>query len=204
LKIKLSILLFLLNTALYSGTWSNITINKQTLLLFHDDYDEYGSNGKTVTFYKKDKNKNKILLFSLILKDTTGGCNDKSIEEGTYEINGSTITLYSLWERVGSIEDAPYGGRVKRYQIVDGGGEVKLLSSQLYIESHTKDYSPDNGMRFLFISPTNIEEKKEFLSYLNQIEKFFKGTFIFEDNATKLIKEVNSALKRSIKAQWKR
>jgi len=203
LKTKLYIILLLLTTNLYSETWNSTTVNNQKLLLLNDDYDEYGSKGKTLSFYTESKDKNKTLLFSLILEDSTGGCNDKSLEYGTYEIDGSTITLYSLWKRVGSIDDAPYGARVQHYKLEDSG-KVKLLSSKLYIEEHTKNSDPKSGMKFLFIPPKSKEDKVLFSKYIKSIERRFKGNFIFKEDANTLIKEVHSALRRSIKARWKR
>jgi hypothetical protein len=200
LKKRLIIGMLLVTTALYSQTTKEIVVNNQTLIVEEEEYDEYGSKGKTISFYK-DKNSKPLLSF--VLEDTTGGCNDKSVERGAYDINGSTITLYSFWKRVGSVDDAPYGARVKQYKLTDSS-KIEQLSSQLYIEEHTKDSNLDSGMKFLFINPKSKEEKKLFKKYIKRVEKLFKGEFVFEEKADKVMRDVLKALRKRVKARWQR
>ena len=199
---KRILLLFLITTSLFSQKQKLLDIQGHSFLLFEEDYDEYDSKGKTVTFYNgEDSNRTEALL-SFVLNDVTGGCNDKSIEKGVYELSGSTIIFYTLWQRVGSIDDAPFGGRVKSYEI-SKNGEIKLLSSYLYIEEHTKESNSGSGMRFLFESPKREEDKSLFLTYISLIEKRYGGEFVFDKKSSKLIIAVREALKRQVKAVWK-
>ena len=198
------LLLFILSTiALFSVNRGELTVNGHTFILEKEDYDEYGSKGKTVTFYRKDNNGSKSSLFSFVLDDVTGGCNDKSVEKGVYEVNGTTVTFYTLWRRVGSIDDAPFGGRIKRYSVLKSG-EVKLVSSYLYIEEHTKCSNLKSGMRFLFEEAKTAKEKKLFKEYIASIERRYKGKFVFDKESNRLIQDVRDALKRKIKSRWKK
>jgi hypothetical protein len=209
MKKKLSIFLMLLLTSLYAETRSHLQINHTPLLLVEEEYDEYDSKGKTLTFYRDEnrtqekKDEKSVALFSLVLQDATGGCNDKSIEKGVYEVNGSIVTLYSFWKRQGSVDDAPYGARVTVYEFLKDG-KVEERSSLLYVEEHTEDSNPESGMQFLFKEPKTKEESEQFATYVARVEKNFNGRFVFKEEATKLMKEVRGALKRELKAKWRR
>jgi len=197
------ILFFLATTALFSQSSNLLHINQHTFTLIQEDYDEYDSKGKTITFYRNGDNNQKTSLFSFILEDVTGGCNDKSVEKGVYEVNGKTLTFYTLWKRVGSIEDAPFGGQIKRYTLLKNG-EFKLISSHLYIEEHTEDSNLESGMKFLFKEPKTKEEKKLFKKYVTSVERRYGGKFVFNQESSKLIKEVREAIKREVKNVWKK
>jgi len=203
LKTRLYLLLFLTlsTTALFSKGWSSITINKQPFELFEEYYDEYDSKGKTVTFYKKGEDGNKTSLLSFVLDDATGGCNDKSIEKGSYEVNGTILSFYTLWKRQGSVDDAPYGAKISRYEVAENG-ELKHLSSELYVETHTEDSDNNSGMKFLFEEAKTEEDKKLLKKYVSSVEKNFHGTFLFSKDADRLMKEVNKAMRRQMKARW--
>ena len=178
-------------------------INGQPFVLLKEKYAEYDSKGRTVTFYKKEKSQDLTFVFSFLLEDATGGCNDKSLEHGTYEVNGTALTLYTLWERKGSVDDAPFGGRIKRYE-VSKSGEIKLRSSQLYVEKHTEGSDPDSGMKFLFDAPKTKEEKESLAEYVGSVEKYFHGDFLFGDDAKALMIEIREAQKQHFKRRWKR
>jgi len=199
-QMKIFLILLLTLVQLFSKV-ENLTINNQPFTIEEEYYDEYGSKGKTVTFYKKEKDGNKISLLSFVLNDATGGCNDKSIEKGTYEINGTTLSFYTLWKRQGSVDDAPFGGRIQRYEVLENG-EFNLLSSFLYVETHTEESDNNSGMKFLF-EETEIEEDKKLLKkYVSSVEKNFHGTFLFFKEADMLMKKVNKAMSRNMKARW--
>ena len=203
--IKMKILLILLVTVvqLFSKSVENIIINNHQFALLKESYDEYGSKGETISFYSKEKDRKEDAIFAFVLHDSTGGCNDKSIEKGTYEINGTTLTFYTLWKRQGSVDDAPFGGKIQHYEVVEDGS-FNLLSSSLYVETHTKDYDNNSGMRFLFEKIKTKEDKKALDEYVAFVEKNFHGKFVFENKADALIKEVRKALRRRMKARWKR
>jgi len=202
-KFYLLFLLILTTTELFSESWSSLKINQQEFLLSEEYYDEYDSEGKTVTFYKKGKEGNKSSLFSFVLEDATGGCNDKSIEKGAYDVNGTTLTFYTLWKRQGSVDDAPFGGQIKRYEVLKNG-EFNLLSSSLYVETHTEDSDKNSGMKFLFEKPKNKKDEKQLSEYIASVEKSFHGKFVFGDESDMLMKKVRKAIKRYMKAIWKR
>jgi len=188
-------------TTLFSEGWSSLTINHNTFEVLQESYDEYGSKGKTVTFYKKESNETKQTLFSFVLEDTTGGCNDKSLERGAYEVNGTNLTFYTLWKRRGSVDDAPLGGRVIRYEVLKNG-EFHRLSSQLYVEEYRRDFNSKSGMKFLFETPKTEENKELLAKYVASVEKRYDGQFVFDDASNKLIKEVRKALKRKMRKIW--
>ena len=200
--VYLLLFFILTTTSLVSQGWKSLDVNEQSFLIFEEDYDEYDSKGKTVTFYNKEHNESKDALFAFILEDATGGCNDKSIEKGAYEINGSTITFYTLWKRQGSVDDAPFGGRIMHYELKDGN--FSRLSSRLYVETHTEESDEKSGMQFLFKKSISKAEKKRLAEYVTAVEKQFHGKFIFDEEASTLIKEVRSMLKRQIIKVWQR
>jgi hypothetical protein len=59
-------------------------------------------------------------------------------------------------------------------------------------------------MQFLFKEPKTKEESEQFATYVARVEKNFNGRFVFKEEATKLMKEVRGALKRELKAKWRR
>jgi hypothetical protein len=195
-------------TELFSESWSSLKINQQEFMLYEEEYDEYDSEGKTITFYKKDKekkekNEKKSSLFSFVLNDATGGCNDKSIEKGVYDVNGTTLTFYTLWKRQGSVDDAPFGGRVKRYEVLKNG-EVNLTSSLLYVETHTEDSDEGSGMLFLNTKPKSKEDKELLAEYVASVENYYRGKFVFGEESDMLIKKVRKAIRRHRKDAWKK
>ena len=197
------LLVILSSTELFSKTWDSIKIDGYPFVLLKETYDEYDSKGETVAFYKKEKSKDLTFVLSFVLEDATGGCNDKSLEHGVYEVNGTMLTLYTLWERQGSVDDAPFGGRIQRYEL-SKSGEMQLHSSQLYVEKHTKGADPKSGMKFLFNAPKTEEEKRSLAKYVKSVEKYFHGDFIFGDKAKALMIEIRKAQKEQITRRWGR
>ena len=197
------LILLLTVIQLFSKSEENLTLNNYPFSLVKESYDEYGSKGETVSFYTNEKDGKEHSVFIFVLHDTTGGCNDKSIENGTYEVNGTTLSFYTLWKRQGSVDDAPFGGRIQRYEVLENG-KFNLLSSSLYVETHTQDSDTNSGMRFLFEKTKTKEDEKALKEYVAFVEKNFHGKFVFEDKSDALMKEVHKALKRRMKARWKR
>jgi hypothetical protein len=138
----------------------------------------------------------------LILEDITGTCSDKSTQSGSYEINGTNITLYSFWDRKGKVYDSPYGARIQQYEMLPNHSVV-LSSSKVYIETARKSYDPQSGMKYLFTTPKTKREKEALQVYIKSVEKEFKGIFVYDEEAKALIKEVQNALIRKMKAKWK-
>ena len=191
----------LLVTALFATELKHITIGNQDFSLTTDTYDIYDSKGEVLRLYREERNYDLKFIFSLILKDRTGACSDKSVEDGYYDINGTTITLYSHWDRRGKAYDAPYGARIQVYEMLPNH-EVVRTSSKLYIETARKNYNENSGMKHLFKEAQNEEEKKALKSYVSSVERNFKGSFVFGSEAKSLMKDVEDAMTRKMKGIW--
>lgn len=177
-----------------------LTLADQHFMIKTETYDIYDSKGTVMRLYQELSTKEMKQLFAFTLEDTTGACHEKSVEEGSYEVDGSTIIFYTLWNRRGN-SDAPYGARIQRYS-VDPKGELKLLSSRIYIETERKSEAKESAMRFLFQSPETQTEKEALQKYIEYAEQRFKGIFVFGKEAESLIKEVNEALHRKKQRRW--
>ena len=198
---KTLLLLLLIAQALMGAELKHMTIGNQDFSLTTETYDIYDSKGEVLRLYREEQNNNLTFVFSLILKDRTGACSDKSMEDGYYEINGTKVTLYSHWDRRGKAYDAPYGARVQVYELKDNYNLVRT-SSRLYIEMQRRNYSKDSGMKYLFKAPQTPEEKASLKAYVRAVEHQYNGTFVYGDEAKKLIKEVEDAMIRKMRAMW--
>jgi len=200
MKQILLILIYLTNT-LVAAELKHITIGNQDFSLTTEKYDIYDSKGEVLKLYREEQNNNLTFILSLVLKDRTGGCSDKSIEDGYYEINGTTLTLYSHWQRSGKAYDAPYGARIQVYKLKNNYALVRT-SSKLYIETQKAHYNEDSGMKYLFKAPQTKEEKANLKAYISRVEHDYNGTFVYADEAQKLITEVEDAMRRKMKSIW--
>jgi len=198
---KIVLLLLLSTYALFSTEIKHINIGNQDFMLTVEEYDVYDSKGAVLRVYKEKRNNDLIFMFSLILKDRTGACSAKSVEDGYYEVNDTGITLYSHWDRRGKAYDAPYGARIQVYT-VDEHFNLTKTSSKLYIETERQNYNETSGMQYLFHEPQNEEEKKALKSYVSSVERNFKGSFVFGNEAKKLMAEVEDAMGRKMKSIW--
>lgn len=199
---KILISLFLIITQLlFSAELKHVTMGHQDFSIVTESYDIYGSKGEVMKFYKEERNNDLTFVLRLTMTDHTGSCADKAIQEGAYEINRTNITLYSFWDRRGKAYDAPYGARVAHYKLSDDRTLVKE-ASYIYIESERKKYNDESGMKYLFTPPQNEEERKELQNYIEDVERQYKGTFVYGDEAKVLIKEVKKALKRKMQRAW--
>jgi len=126
---KIWVLLFALVQTLMAAELKHITIGNQDFSITTETYDIYDSKGEVLRLYREERNNNLTFVFSLILKDRTGPCSEKSVEDGYYEINGTTVTLYSHWDRRGKAYDAPYGARIQVYELKDNYDLVRTSSS---------------------------------------------------------------------------
>lgn len=185
---------------LFSESIQPITINNQQFNIVKESYSIYDSKGEFIRFYK---DKNETALFQLTLKDITGDCSSKSLEDGAYEIDEKGITLYSFWDRGGRAYLEPYGARVQRYE-VETDGTFKRVFSKLYIETTRKKYDTDSGMEYLFRKPTTLEEEKNLKKYVDEVERVYHGTFVFGEEAKELLSIVKKALRKKVKLLWQK
>lgn len=180
----------------------HITIKNQDFSIVTEAYDIYDSKGEVMKLYKEERSNDLSFVLSLILKDRTGSCSDQSMQDGSYEINGTKITLYSFWNRKGKAYESPYGARIQRYEMLPDH-TVKRISSKIYIETERENYDKESAMKYLFTAPKNDKEKEALESYVKSVEKEYKGTFVYDDEAKRLISKVEKALVRKIKKRWK-
>jgi len=199
---KIWLLLFTVSTLSLSANLEHITIGNQDFSIVTETYKIYDSKGEVAKFYKEERNNDLTFIFSLILEDATGTCADKSIQSGSYEINGTNITLYSFWDRKGKVYDSPYGARIQQYEMLPNH-TVVLKSSKVYIETARKSYDLESGMKYLFTPPRTVSEKEALLTYIKSVEKEYKGLFVYEDEAKALLNEVQEALIRKMRSKWK-
>ena len=200
---KFLIVLSILSSILFSSAnLEHVTIGNQDFSIVTESYKIYDSKGKVMKFYKEERNNDLAFIFSLILDDSSGTCADKSTQAGSYEINGTNIILYSFWDRKGKAYDSPYGARIQHYEMLPNH-TVVLKSSKLYIETARRNYDESSGMKYLFTPPQSKSEKEAFEAYINSVQREYKGTFVFNDEAKQLIEEVQKALDRKMKSRWK-
>lgn len=202
MKIILHILLGM-STLFASGQLEHLTIGNQDFSLITESYDIYDSKGEVMKLYTEEENNDLTFVLSLILKDSTGSCSDKSVQEGTYEINGTDIILYSFWDRRGKAYSSPYGARMQHYKILPNH-TVERVSSQVYIETERENYNPESGIQYLFHAPQNDIEKEALKDYVESVEKEYKGVFVYGAEAKRLMDEVQKALSRKIKRRWEK
>lgn len=197
----LSLIFFTVNILFATAELEHVTLGNQDFSLVTESYEIYDSKGEVMKFYKEERNNDLTFVLSLILNDKTGTCADKSMQEGAYEINGTTITLYSFWDRKGKVYDSPYGARIQQYEMLPNH-TVVLRSSKVYIETARKSYDQESGMKFLFSPPKTASEKEALHTYINAVEKEYKGVFVFGEEAKMLLDEVHEALRRKMKSAW--
>lgn len=202
MKILLHILLGM-GTLFASAQLEHLAIENQDFSVITESYDIYDSKGEVMKLYTEEQNNNLTFVLSLILKDSTGSCSDKSVQEGTYEINGTDITLYSFWDRRGKAYSSPYGARIQHYKMLPNH-TVERVSSQVYIETERENYNAESGMQYLFHAPKSETEKEALKGYVEFVEKEYKGAFVYGQEAKSLINEVQQALSRKIKLRWEK
>ncbi|WP_373030906.1 hypothetical protein [Sulfurovum sp.] len=201
---KLFLLLLLTFTTLFAtAQLEHVTIKNQDFSIVTETYDIYDSKGEVMKLYKEERSNDLDFVLSLILKDRTGTCSDQSMQDGSYEINDTEITLYSFWDRKGKSYDSPYGARIQRYEMLPNH-TVVLKSSKVYIETARINYDKESGMKYLFTPPKNNTETETLQMYVRSVEREYKGDFVYDDDAKKLIDDVQEALRRRMKAKWQR
>jgi len=199
---KLFLLSLLTFTFLFAtAQLEHLTIGNQDFSVVTESYDIYDSKGEVMKLYREERSNDLSFVLSLILKDSTGTCADKSMQTGSYEVNGTNITLYSYWERKGKAYDSPYGARIQRYEMLPDH-TVVLKSSKVYIETARRNYDKESGMKYLFSPPQTHSETEALQAYVKLVEREYKGVFVYADKAKKLIEEVQEALRRRMRAKW--
>ena len=195
------ILSILTSVLLSSAQLEHVTIGNQDFSIVTEAYNIYDSKGKVMKFYKEERNNDLTFVLSLILEDATGTCADKSTQSGSYEINDTTIMLYSFWDRKGKSYESPYGARIQQYEMLPSH-TVVLKSSKVYIETARRNYDEESAMKYLFTPPKTKNEKEALDDYIKSVEREYKGDFVYGDEAKKLIDEVHEALHRKMKSRW--
>lgn len=201
MKSVLFLCLFL-SSLLGAAELKHVSIGDMEFILTTESYDLYDSKGKTMKLYKEENNNERTFILSLVLEDRTGGCMDKSTQQGAYEINGTRLTLYRFWDRQGRVYNAPYGAQIQVYAL-QADRTFKSISSHLYIETQRKNYDRSSGMTYLFKTPKTESGKEAFEAYVHSVERKYNGKFVFGSEAKKLISDVQEALIRKKKAVWK-
>jgi hypothetical protein len=196
------LLIFTITVSLYSAQVEKMMIENQNFSIVTETYDIYNSKGEVMKLYKEEDNATLTYVLGMTIKDTTGTCSNKRVQEGSYEIKGKNITLYSFWYRRGDVPSAPYGARITQYELLDNYTATKR-SSYIYIESEVKNYDDTTGMQYLFKKPNTAKEKELFKNYITDIERTYKGDFLFGDASQRLIEKVKEALDRKRKSRWK-
>lgn len=89
--------LMLFSSYLLGASLEHITIRDYDFSIVTEKYDIYDSKGEVMKLYREERNNDLRFVFSFILKDATGTCSDKSMQQGSYTVNGNMIVLYTLW-----------------------------------------------------------------------------------------------------------
>jgi len=200
---KSLVYLFLLATnLLFSTELQHVNIGNQDFSITTESYHVYDSKGTVMRMYSEERNNDLLFILKLTLKDSSGSCSDKSIQEGSYDINDTHITLYSSWDRRGKAYNAPRGSRIQVFK-VQPDHSVKRLSSKIYMETERENYNDASGMKYLFQMPKTKKEKEELAFYIAAVERKYKATFVFGEEAKALKKEVTEALSKKLKNRWK-
>ena len=194
--------LILINISYAFQTKKALQIGQEHFIIVHESYDEYNDKGITMMLYKKGADTNTHPLFSFTLENQSGGCGEQSSQEGSYELNGTMLTLYSHWDRSGKAYDTPKGDRIQHYKI-DENGTIAFLDGSLYIETEAKNYDKQSAIKYLHTPPTNEDEKEALNKYIQSVEKHFKGKFVRSDEAQILHQKVDKALMEKRKTRWK-
>ena len=195
-------LLFLLITlSVLSDTIKDITIAGKPYVIIHESYNEYSDKGIEMKLYSKEQNRDTLPLLSFTLENQSGGCAEKSIQSGTYAIEGDKIILYSHWARSGRAYDAPSGDRKQIYKF-DKDGNLTRVSGQVYIEKAKRGKEMDEGMKYLYTPAITAKEKKALTAYIRSVEHIFEADFVQGEQANALANEVEQALREKSKQRW--
>jgi len=91
---------------------------------------------------------------------------------------------------------------METYTVLDDGS-LKRESGLLYIERHDRRIHLEDGMQYLFTAPETESEKALLNAYINDVEAYFDGIFLFGKEASKLQSNVSDVIERKHKNRWK-
>ena len=198
---KIYLLIVLSVMKLFSETIEHVSIDGKPFTLVNHSYNEYGTKGEIIKFYKGEEENESAKLFIFIVQERSGACSAREREKGAYEINATNIIFYTSWTRDRGVYDAPIGARTTVYRVLENNN-LKKVSSKIYIESTRKNYDEESGMQYLFKEPKTKEEKVALAEYVEEMEEKYKGKFVFGQEKQELIGNVRAALKRKMKSGW--
>ncbi len=204
---KMYLLLFFTTLTLFASSFTKekkkeIEINHTHFTVLQESYSYYRDKGSRVKFYDANQSNMKKPFLVFELENITGNCSDTGIQEGNYEIKEKQIVFYTRWNRQGHADESPIGSKIETYTVLDDGS-LKRESSHLYIERHHRSIHFDDGMQYLFTVPETKKEKELLKTYVEDVEVYFDGTFLFGKEAAKLQSEVSDAMERKRKNRWK-
>ena len=190
-------------TALWAqDTVEHFTLNGHDYTVLTERYDEYESKGRVAKFYRDEPNYDLTYLFAVTLEEKTGGCGERSIEEGAYRIEGDTITVYTRWEREGKAYIAPKGYRVRVLRF-GCDGNVTQTQGRLYVETARREYA-DEGMRYLDGGADTPQKQAALARYIADAERRFHARFVTDTKAREALrKEVFEALQQKVQQRWR-
>jgi hypothetical protein len=199
---KILLIIFVLFSTLEAvNAEKEVHIGTHTFTLIEESYNEYGDKGITMALYAKDVNASTTRKLSFLLRNESGSCSDKNVEEGHYIIKKDSITFYSHWKRSRSTDNTPIGDRIQVYK-VDKNGSFYLSDSKIYVERTTRNEDADEGMQYLYTEAKTEAEKLLLEEYVASVENIFKAKFVLGKEANVLAKEVHRVLMEKQKQKW--
>ena len=186
----------------FAGAIEHFSVKDHYYTILTESYNLYNTQGESMKIYEEGHDENLRYVMTFVLHDKSGDCSGKSLEDGAYSIDGNHLTLYTLWNRRGDAHDAPYGARIKQYEIGDDG-LFHLKENKIYIQMHKRTKDDKSGMQYLFVPPKTEAEKEKLDRYVSMVEKLFQGKFVFGQEAQKLLQDVNEAVHPVQKSVWK-
>ena len=195
--------LFLFSSTLSYSQIEKIEIDKQIYEFETQQYIDSEPRGgeKKILTLSRINSLGKTKILSHILKDKWGDGNSESLELGDYVLSDSVITFYSFWCRKGDAPVSPYGARIQKYKFENS--KLKLIESQIYIETTAIYWLENKGVQFLFKKPETEVDKHEFFKYIFDVEKEYHAKFVFGKQSDRLIQKVKAHLKEPIQKETK-
>ena len=178
-----------------------VQIGVHSFILVKKSYNEYGDKGITMALYTKDTKNSRQKKLSFLLRNESGPCSDKNIENGSYKIKEDSIVFYTHWKRSRSSYNVPIGDRMQVFK-VDKNGSFYMIDSKVYVERTKRNKDEDEGMQYLYTEAKTENEKLLLDEYITSVEDTFKAKFVMGDEAKKLEYEVNKALLLKHRQQW--
>lgn len=163
---------------------------------------EDGEEVVSIELDRIDASGDQTLLLSHVINGVAGDCNSISLELGDYRTTDSTIAFYTFWCRKGDAPVSPYGAREQVY-LANEKGQLRQISSRLYIETTRMDWAENKGVKYLHEKPQTAEEEKHFKEYISTAERDYNASFVWGAEADELLREVKGLLKDQISTETK-